>query len=112
MVRVGRARASRDDRRGRHAARRRGGPGLVAAEGRTFRAKCRPIHAGRAGSRAPGYWSSTFPHDVWMQAQGIPIHKGYFIEDLRTVELGWWEERECQAAFIQLQGRRASARRG
>jgi mannose-6-phosphate isomerase-like protein (cupin superfamily) len=57
-----------------------------------------------AGSRAPGYWSSTFPHDVWMQAQGIPIHRGYFIEDLRTVDLGWWEARQCQAAFIQLQG--------
>ncbi|MGH7847335.1 MAG: MmgE/PrpD family protein, partial [Candidatus Binatia bacterium] len=28
--------------------------------------------------------------------------RGYFISDLRTVELGWWEERQCNAAFIQL----------
>lgn len=56
------------------------------------------------GSAVPGYWSGVFVHDVWMQQQGIPIHKGYFIEDLRTVEVGWWEARQCHAAFIQLQG--------
>ena len=39
-----------------------------------------------------------------MAEQGIPIHRGYYIEDLRTVELGWWEARQCQAAFIQLLG--------
>lgn len=56
------------------------------------------------GGAVPGYWSDIYPHDLWMRAQGIPIHKGYFIEDLRTVELGWWEARKCPAAFIQLQG--------
>ena len=56
------------------------------------------------GSAAPSYWSDLYPHDNWMEAQGIPIHRGYFIEDLRTVELGWWEARQCHAAFIQLQG--------
>jgi oxalate decarboxylase/phosphoglucose isomerase-like protein (cupin superfamily) len=49
-------------------------------------------------------WSKVFSYDRWMEAQGIPIHKGYYIEDLRTVELGWWNERECNAAFIQLVG--------
>lgn len=27
-----------------------------------------------------------------------------FISDLRTLELGWWAERECNAAFVQLSG--------
>lgn len=45
-----------------------------------------------------------FTYDRWMQSVGIPIHRGYFISDLRTVELGWWEERQCNAAFIQLMG--------
>jgi oxalate decarboxylase/phosphoglucose isomerase-like protein (cupin superfamily) len=45
-----------------------------------------------------------FTYDLWMQSVGIPIHRGYFISDLRTVELGWWEERQCNAAFIQLMG--------
>lgn len=51
-----------------------------------------------------GYFSNTFPHDVWMESQGIPIHRGYYVADLRTVELGWWEARQTMAAFIQLRG--------
>lgn len=43
-------------------------------------------------------------YDKWMESRGIPVHRGYFVEDLRTVELGWWAERECSAAFIQLEG--------
>jgi oxalate decarboxylase/phosphoglucose isomerase-like protein (cupin superfamily) len=39
-----------------------------------------------------------------MESVGIPIHRGFFIEDLRTVELGWWDERQCNAAFVQLMG--------
>lgn len=49
-------------------------------------------------------WSKTFTYDLWMESIGIPIYKGFYIEDLRTLELGWWEERQCQAAFIQLMG--------
>ncbi|HWP58898.1 MAG TPA: hypothetical protein VNL14_13480 [Candidatus Acidoferrales bacterium] len=49
-------------------------------------------------------WSKTFTYDYWMQSTGIPIHTGFYIEDLRKVELGWWEERECMSAFIQLMG--------
>ena len=45
-----------------------------------------------------------FTYDRWMESVGIPIHRGFFIEDLRTVELGWWDERRCDAAFIQLTG--------
>jgi oxalate decarboxylase/phosphoglucose isomerase-like protein (cupin superfamily) len=55
-------------------------------------------------SATPSYWSDVYVHDVWMQAQGIPIHRGYSVEDLRTLELGWWEARQCHAAFVQLRG--------
>src|SRR5690349_9542040 len=48
-------------------------------------------------AKAPAY-------DSWMHSVGIPIHCGFFIDDLRTVELGWWKERGCHAAFIQLAG--------
>src|ERR1051326_5530156 len=34
----------------------------------------------------------------------LPSQRGYFIPDLRTVELGWWEERQLMSAFIQLAG--------
>ncbi len=45
-----------------------------------------------------------FPYDRWMEAQGIPIHRGYYIEDLRTVETAQWSLRECKTAFVQLVG--------
>ena len=45
-----------------------------------------------------------FTYDEWMAAQELPVHRGYYIEDLRTVDLEWWEERKVKAAFIQLHG--------
>ena len=29
-----------------------------------------------------------FTHDHWMASLGLPFHSGYYIEDLRTLELG------------------------
>jgi oxalate decarboxylase/phosphoglucose isomerase-like protein (cupin superfamily) len=49
-------------------------------------------------------WSKHYTYDEWMEAQGIPIYRGYYIEDLRTLKLVWWEERQCNSAFIQLVG--------
>jgi oxalate decarboxylase/phosphoglucose isomerase-like protein (cupin superfamily) len=40
----------------------------------------------------------------WMEAQQIPIHRGYFIDDVRTVEVAPWEERGCNACFLELAG--------
>lgn len=45
-----------------------------------------------------------FTHDFWMDSLGLPIHQGYYIPDLRALELARWEERGCDAAFIQLEG--------
>src|SRR3979409_20854 len=39
-----------------------------------------------------------------MDALGLPVHTGYYIPDLRSLELGRWEERGCDAAFVQLEG--------
>lgn len=49
-------------------------------------------------------YSKVFTYDYWMETIGIPIHRGYYVEDLRTLELGWWEERQSMSAFIQLAG--------
>ena len=43
-------------------------------------------------------------YEKWIKATGLPIHGGYYIEDGRTLELGWWPERECNAAFLMLEG--------
>lgn len=43
-------------------------------------------------------------YDDWMESIGVPIYRGHHVEDLRTVELGWWEERQARAAFLHLKG--------
>jgi len=43
-------------------------------------------------------------YERWIQSQGIPIHRAFFIDDIRTVEVGWWEFRQCHAAFVVLAG--------
>ncbi|WP_104129637.1 cupin domain-containing protein [Cryobacterium sp. N21] len=45
-----------------------------------------------------------FVYDEWIESVGVPIHTGFYISDLRTIELGWWEERGCQTGFVQLEG--------
>ncbi len=49
-------------------------------------------------------WSKKFTYDYWMESTGVPIITGFFIDDLRTAKLGWWEERKVNTAFIQLLG--------
>ena len=33
--------------------------------------------------------AAKYAYDKWMDSQGVPVHRGYFVEDLRTVPLGW-----------------------
>src|SRR5207249_2175617 len=49
-------------------------------------------------------WNKKFTYDYWMESQRIPIHRGFLVSDLSKLELGWWEERKCMSAFIQLNG--------
>lgn len=57
-------------------------------------------------ANAAGMTLRALPHDIWVEDQGVPVHRGYYVEDLRTVEVGWWKARECNAAFIELEGMR------
>ena len=45
-----------------------------------------------------------FAYDEWIEGLGLPIHRGFAIPDLRTLELEWWEERKCKSAFVQFMG--------
>jgi hypothetical protein len=49
-------------------------------------------------------WGRTSAYDQWLASLPVPTHKGYFIADLRILELGWWEERQCYTAFVKLAG--------
>jgi len=50
-----------------------------------------------------GYGRSA-PYDDWVDSLGVPVHRGWALEDARTVEVGPWEERGCNAAFVVLAG--------
>jgi gentisate 1,2-dioxygenase len=45
-----------------------------------------------------------YAYKNWIESLGLPIHEGYFVEDLREIELGWWDKRGCNAAFLALEG--------
>lgn len=60
-------------------------------------------------SRVKNSWGSGDPYDAWMESLGLPVYRGFFITDLRTLELERWEERKCNAAFIQLMGQEGVA---
>jgi hypothetical protein len=47
---------------------------------------------------------SKFAYDEWMDTRGVPVHRGFFVQDVRQAELAWWEERKCNTGFIQLSG--------
>lgn len=42
--------------------------------------------------------------DRWVASTGVPAHEGYFVPDMQTLELGWWPDRQCNAAFLKLAG--------
>ncbi len=58
----------------------------------------------REQRRAPAYQNGGYTYNKWMEAQGLPVHRGFFIEDLRTVDIGPWKDRGYNGAFIQLMG--------
>lgn len=49
-------------------------------------------------------WTFVPRYRRWIEAQGVPIYHTYFVDDLRTIEVGAWEERECNAAVVVLTG--------
>ena len=49
-------------------------------------------------------WDRVAPYDQWIASLELPIHTGYFVDDVRTVELGWWEDRKCNAAILKMTG--------
>jgi len=43
-------------------------------------------------------------YQAWQQAQQIPINRGFFIEDLRKLEVAPWDYKGGLGAFINLEG--------
>jgi hypothetical protein len=55
-------------------------------------------------TEAPKKKGRVSAYNGWMESAGVPIYEGHFVDDLRNVELGWWEARQSKAAFLHLKG--------
>ena len=44
------------------------------------------------------------PYAFWQEGEGIPAYGGYWIEDVRTVELADWQRTGGRGAFVNLNG--------
>lgn len=43
-------------------------------------------------------------YEQWQQSEGVPIVKGFYIDDLNTLELGQWERKGGKGAIVNLEG--------
>jgi hypothetical protein len=43
------------------------------------------------------YWHPTPRYDRWLETLDIPIYRDYFIDDLRTLALGPWCDRQSKS---------------
>ncbi len=43
-------------------------------------------------------------YDKWVESEGIPIVKTFFVDDIRSVKLEWWERKGGYGAFLQMEG--------
>jgi oxalate decarboxylase/phosphoglucose isomerase-like protein (cupin superfamily) len=43
-------------------------------------------------------------YEGWQAAQKVPVHRGFFVEDLNTAEVAPWESKGGIGAFVNLEG--------
>jgi|SRR5579884_1607001 quercetin dioxygenase-like cupin family protein len=49
-------------------------------------------------------WQKVDYYADWQRREGVPIITGFYIEDLKTLELGLWERKGGKGAFVNLEG--------
>src|SRR5438270_8009681 len=55
-------------------------------------------------ARAVEAFSEKTPYEQWMTHEGIPVHTGYHIPDVRKLELRPWDRMGGRGALINLEG--------
>ena len=48
------------------------------------------------------------PYEQWMEKEGVPVHKGYYIPNVREVETKEWRRFGTRGALINLEGAEAT----
>jgi hypothetical protein len=44
------------------------------------------------------------PYDRWITSQGIDVIRGFFVEDLYTIPLKWWDRIGGNGVYVMLDG--------
>jgi len=44
------------------------------------------------------------PYDRWISSQGIDVIRGFFVDDLYTIPLKWWDRFGGNGVYIMLDG--------
>ena len=53
----------------------------------------------------PNYKPKPFDtYKAWMESQKIPVFRGFFIENINTAEVGYWDLKGINASFVMLEG--------
>jgi quercetin dioxygenase-like cupin family protein len=53
-------------------------------------------------------FSEKTPYQQWMSSEGVPVHTGYFVSDVRAAELKHWNRLGAKGALIDLEGAEAT----
>ncbi|MGH9969552.1 MAG: ethanolamine ammonia lyase-activating protein [Pyrinomonadaceae bacterium] len=53
-------------------------------------------------------FSEKTPYEQWMASEGLPIHTGYFVPDVRAAEVKTWKRLGVKGAMIDLEGAEAT----
>ena len=59
--------------------------------------------ASGAEQKRPDTWGRGF-YEHFIESEGIPIHTGYAVDDLRTAKVGPWARLDAKGAYIRLEG--------
>lgn len=60
--------------------------------------------ATRSPARELEYWHPKLRYERWLESLPIPVYREHFVDDLRNLPVGPWEERQCNAAAIVFAG--------
>jgi len=68
--------------------------------------KAPPVHRRETFHVEP--FSEKTPYEQWMEHEGVPIHTGYHVADVRALEVGPWKRLGAAGALINLEGAEAT----
>lgn len=70
--------------------------GSVQPEGEAKKSKVADFH--------PKPYSPIPPYRQWIETEGVPVHKGYYMADVRKLAIGPWERLGVSGAHVVLEG--------